>query len=186
MSNHSRGLWGYTGSTPAGSRLTIQATGIGGPSAALVLGELAELGTRRAIRIGTCTGFAADCRIGELLCVYEAIAEGGSTAAHGGRPGEPVSPDAQLTQRLREGVGDAGRAARIASFDAPPAGSAAAGGAVAGDMQTASLLARANELEIEAGALLIVTEIAAGKESLSRERLEEAEKLAGRIASAIL
>ena len=54
MSNHARGLWGYTGRTPAGVRLTIQATGMGGPSAALVLADLAELGVRRAIRVGTC------------------------------------------------------------------------------------------------------------------------------------
>ena len=46
MSNHARGLWGYSGQTPAGDALTIQATGIGGPSAALVLGDLAELGVR--------------------------------------------------------------------------------------------------------------------------------------------
>ena len=37
MSNHARGLWGYSGQTPAGAQLTIQATGMGGPSAALVL-----------------------------------------------------------------------------------------------------------------------------------------------------
>ena len=37
MSNHARGLWGYSGQTPRGKQLTIQATGIGGPSAALVL-----------------------------------------------------------------------------------------------------------------------------------------------------
>ena len=31
MSNHARGLWGYSGRTPAGDELTIQATGMGGP-----------------------------------------------------------------------------------------------------------------------------------------------------------
>src|SRR6478735_1322000 len=60
MSNHARGLWGYTGGTAAGHRLSLQATGMGGPSAALVLADLAELGVRRAVRIGTCTAIAAD------------------------------------------------------------------------------------------------------------------------------
>ena len=46
MSNHARGLWGYSGRTPAGAELTIQATGMGGPSAAVVLADLAELGVR--------------------------------------------------------------------------------------------------------------------------------------------
>ena len=56
MCNHARGLWGYSGRTPRGDELTIQSTGIGGPSAALVLADLAELGVRRAIRVGSCVG----------------------------------------------------------------------------------------------------------------------------------
>ena len=47
MFNHNRGLWGYTGEAIADGRpLTIQSTGMGGPSAAIVLAELAELGAR--------------------------------------------------------------------------------------------------------------------------------------------
>src|SRR5262249_15871765 len=53
MSNHARGLWGYGGSTLEGRELTIQATGMGGPSAAVVLADLAKLGVRRAVRIGS-------------------------------------------------------------------------------------------------------------------------------------
>src|SRR3954447_25415347 len=44
MSNHARGLWGYSGVTPAGAELTIQSTGTGGPSAGMVLADLGELG----------------------------------------------------------------------------------------------------------------------------------------------
>ena len=44
MFNHNRGLWGYTGETIADGRpLTIQSTGMGGPSAAIVISELADL-----------------------------------------------------------------------------------------------------------------------------------------------
>jgi uridine phosphorylase len=186
MSNHARGLWGYSGSTPAGKPLTIQATGIGGPSAALVLGELAELGTRRAIRIGTCTGFDDDWRLGELLSVSEAIAAGGSAAAYGVGPGKLVLPDAPLSQRLLTEAGETARAARIASFDGAPSEHLPPRGAVAGDMQTVALLARARELGIEAAALLIVAETNAGSEHLAKEALEEAEKQAGRIAAATL
>ena len=42
MSNHHRGLWGYFGETADGHELTIQATGIGGPGAAIVVSELAR------------------------------------------------------------------------------------------------------------------------------------------------
>src|SRR4029077_6428260 len=54
MFNHHRGLWGYTGPAPGGQPLTTQATGMGGPSAAIVLTELIALGARRAVRVGTC------------------------------------------------------------------------------------------------------------------------------------
>ncbi len=37
MSNHARGLWGYWGVREDGAELTVQSTGTGGPSAALVL-----------------------------------------------------------------------------------------------------------------------------------------------------
>ena len=67
MSNHARGLWGYSGETPAGRGLTIQATGMGGPSAAIVLADLAKLGVRRAIRVGTCTALAQEAEAGDLV-----------------------------------------------------------------------------------------------------------------------
>ena len=54
MFNHHRGLWGYTGLAPDGEPLTIQSTGMGGPSAAIVIHELIELGARRLLRVGTC------------------------------------------------------------------------------------------------------------------------------------
>jgi uridine phosphorylase len=59
MFNHHRGLWGYTGPALTDGRpLTIQSTGMGGPSAAIVLHELIALGARRAIRVGTCGALA--------------------------------------------------------------------------------------------------------------------------------
>ena len=49
--NTNRGLWGYTGTAADGAPLTIQSTGMGGPSAAIVVEELIELG-RAAARAG--------------------------------------------------------------------------------------------------------------------------------------
>ena len=54
MFNHARGLWGYTGTAPDGEPLTVQSTGMGGPSAAIVIEELIDLGARTLVRIGTC------------------------------------------------------------------------------------------------------------------------------------
>ena len=56
--NTNRGLWGYTGTAADGASLTIQSTGMGGPSAAIVAEELIALGARRLVRVGTCGAFA--------------------------------------------------------------------------------------------------------------------------------
>ena len=187
MSNHARGLWGYSGRTPAGRGLTIQATGIGGPSAVLVLGDLAELGVGRAVRVGTCTSLDRSCELGELLLVTEAVAEGGSSTQLGVEIGESVYPNAALTARLESELGDGVRAGVVASFDLHPADRAQTGtGAIAADMQTAPLLARARSLEIEAAAVLIVSEIAGSEDRLEIDSLEVVEKRAGRAASAAL
>jgi uridine phosphorylase len=78
MFNHHRGLWGYTGAAPDGEPLTIQATGMGGPSAAIVLTELIALGARRAIRVGTCGALAPGLTLGELVIAREAICADGT------------------------------------------------------------------------------------------------------------
>lgn len=186
MSNHARGLWGYSGRTPAGDALTIQATGIGGPSAALVLTDLAELGVRRVVRVGTCMGFGDNCKLGELLLVTAAVAAGGSATSLGIAVGETVLPDARLTERMEAELAGDGRRGIVTSFDANPGEQAPSPGAAAADMQTAPLLASARSLGIEAAAVLIAVEIAADEKALEKDLLELAEKRAGHAATTIL
>ena len=188
MSNHARGLWGYSGTTPAGHPLTIQSTGMGGPSAALILGELAKLRVRRAVRVGTCVGLGGDVGLGDLLVVSEAIARGGSSSAFGLAVGEPVKPDAGLTEALEASLAGQASAHRVASFDVHPDGPDDREDdprVAAADMQTAPLLASARSHEVRVAALLIVAEVAAGG-GLDKEDLEQAERRAGRFARAIL
>jgi uridine phosphorylase len=186
MSNHARGLWAYFGTTPAGGKLTIQATGIGGPSAALVLGDLAELGVKRAVRVGTCVGVGAGVAPGDLLIVREAIARGGSATSLGVEPGAAVAPAPGLTNRLRSALDEEGECVSIASVDTHPTEHPTEAGIAAIDMQTAPLLARAGSLRIELAAVLIVSETQGGAASLAQEELEELERRAGRAASASL
>lgn len=98
MFNHHRGLWGYTGTAGDGQPLTIQATGMGGPSAAIVLSELIALGVVRAIRVGTCGALAHGVALGELVIAREAICADGTSRALGA--GERVAADAGLTDAL--------------------------------------------------------------------------------------
>lgn len=181
MSNHARGLWGYSGETANGEPLTIQATGMGGPSAAIVLADLAKLGVRQVIRIGTCRGLG-DAQPGQLLLVGEAVAEGGSAASLGVAQGETVRPDAKLLARLQEELPDT-NAARIASADVVPSNAVPAGDdIVAADMQTVAVLAAGARAGISAAAVLIVCE-ATPAGTLNDSDLEEAAKRAGHASS---
>lgn len=183
MSNHARGLWGYTGAA-SGHELTIQSTGMGGPSAAIVLDDLVELGLRRAVRVGTCVAIAAEPGPGDLLTVTEARAWGGSGV------GDPALPDRELTARLREELGEAARPASIASLDVLHRSGMAettrySERVDAVDMQTATLLARAGSHGVAIGAILVVTEDAQGRQA-GDEQLEQGAKRAGAVAQGIL
>lgn len=186
MSNHARGLWGYHGVDGAGRELTVQATGIGGPSAALVLADLVKLGVGRAVRVGTCFAVDPALDLGDALTVERAIAVGGSAAAFGAEPEETVLPDPDLTDGLAQRLGNDGQLGTIGSVDAHPGAAAAPPGALALDMQTAPLLALARILEVPVAAALIVTERKGDTTPLEKEELEKLERLLGRAASDLL
>ena len=182
MCNHARGLWGYTGARAGGGSLTIQATGMGGPSAATVLADLAKLGVRRVVRVGTCAAVHGRARPGEVLIVSEAMAAGGSAAAFGVEGSGPVHPDAELFERLREELGAEGRVARVASFDAMPSPDVETP-CDAADMQTVAVLAQSEALGLAAAAVLVVSEEVGAEGRLSDESQERSAKLAGRAAA---
>lgn len=180
MSNHARGLWGYSGRTAAGRELSLQATGMGGPSAAIVLTDLAKLGVARAVRVGTCTALDPALANGRLLTVERALAWGG------GGDGEPVQPDPELRAALRRRLGEAAAPATVASLDRLHGGGGAAPvGAAAADLQTATLFVHGRELGVALAAVLVVTETAAG-ERLDQAGVESAAKQAGLAAASVL
>jgi uridine phosphorylase len=155
MSNHARGLWGYSGTTPEGRGLTVQATGMGGPSAALVLSDLAELGVRSAVRVGTCAAIDPTLRPGDLVWVREAR----PWSVDGRGAGSPAFPDEALAERLRSALGGEAMSGRVASLDVlhPSPGHVTPDGDAA-DMQTAALFATAKDLGIALAAVLVVTD----------------------------
>jgi uridine phosphorylase len=182
MSNHARGLWGYSGTTPEGRGLTVQATGMGGPSAALVLSDLAELGVERAVRIGTCAALAPELRPGDLVWVGEAR----PWSVDGRGAGLPAYPDEWLADRLRAELGDDARPGVVASLDVlhPSPGHAIPSGDAA-DMQTAALFAAGRDLGVALAAVLIVTD-AENAEPLDDESLAQRAATAGRAAARAL
>jgi DeoD family purine-nucleoside phosphorylase len=166
MFNHHRGLWGYTGSAADGEPLTIQSTGMGGPSAAIVLHELIALGAKRAIRVGTCGALSAELALGDLVVAYEAIAADGTSAALGAGElayADPTLSDA-LVGELRRNGGRAHRAGRVASTDLFYESDAernrqwSAAGALAVEMEASALFALGAAMSVPVGCVLAVSD----------------------------
>ncbi|HET8814640.1 MAG TPA: hypothetical protein VFM51_06760 [Solirubrobacterales bacterium] len=179
MSNHARGLWGYTGETAGGHRLTIQSTGMGGPSAAVVLHDLAELGVRTAVRVGTCVALDEQSAVGDLVVVGE--------AHHLGNLERIAAPDPGLTAMLERRLAGSVRRGAVASLDTlhrPTLEQRPAAGEVA-DMQTATLLERGAELGICLATILVVAEDCDHR-VLADEQLEQVVKEAGTAAAAVV
>jgi uridine phosphorylase len=181
MSNHARGLWGYSGLTPEGHGLTVQSTGMGGPSAVLVLSDLGSLGVRRAVRVGTCAALTPELRPADLVEVREARPGSAEVTA-----GAPAFPDEALASRLRSELGEAARSGRVASLDVLHSWPAhpTPDGDVA-DMQTAALLKAGPDLGVAIAAVLIVTE-AEGAEHLGDDELADRAAFVAEAASRAL
>jgi uridine phosphorylase len=142
MFNHARGLWGYSGTGLDGAPLTLQATGIGGPSAAIVVAELATLGARRFVLVGSVAGVAG------LLVVETASAGDGTSRALGA--GERVAADPGLLGALRASGLPVGA---VHSSDVIGSGSGGSGGPA--DLETAAVLQAATRLGRPAAAVLV-------------------------------
>jgi DeoD family purine-nucleoside phosphorylase len=196
MFNHHRGLWGYTGRAPDGAPLTVQSTGMGGPSAAIVIHELIALGARRLVRVGTCGALQEGLHLGDLVVVTGAIAADGTSRAIGGAErggGEPVSPDPELLAALSAGAGSGDE--RYAIHHGPvvstdlfydPRGLEPdwrTAGALAVEMEAATLFALAASHGVRAAALLAVSDVVLpARVRIGPEELQGAERRMGEAA----
>jgi purine-nucleoside phosphorylase len=199
MSNHARGLWGYTGETPEGRPLSIQSTGMGGPSAAIVLQELAELGVRRAIRVGTCGAVDPELVHGELVVAADSLAEDGASRALGA--GETAEPDPELTAALAAEPEHGLSPSRIVTTDlfydggpdesGPPRARSDAWrrrGAVAVEMEAATIFTLGGRLGVATACVLAVTDTFrnGGRQRIGDEELAGAAERMGALAAAAL
>ena len=184
MFNHARGLWGYTGIAADGEPLTVQATGMGGPSAAIVCEELIALGATRLVRIGTCAALDPELEPGALLAAEWVLPADGTSAALGADA--PLAPDAALLERL---VAAGAQRATIASSDLfydPRAGAAprwAERGALAVEMEAATILQVAARRGVAAACVLGVSDLP-GSNGAPRMSPEELSELGVRLGDA--
>ncbi len=89
----------YTG-TLLGQRVSVCSTGIGGPSAAIAMEELAAIGADTFIRIGTCGGIALDVLPGDVVVATGAIRYE-HTSQEYAPPEFPAVPSFDVTAALK-------------------------------------------------------------------------------------
>lgn len=96
-----RGLLGYTG-TYQGVRVSVQTTGMGCPSTAIVAHELINLGAKTLIRVGTCGAAAAHLQPADLVIAQASVPNDGTVRQFlGGAPYAPISSYAVLEAQVR-------------------------------------------------------------------------------------
>ena len=90
----------YTG-TLLGESVSVTSTGIGGPSAAIAMEELANLGVHTFVRVGTCGGIDLSVQSGDVVVATGAVRMEGTSREYA--PIEwPAVPDFAVTTALVE------------------------------------------------------------------------------------
>lgn len=89
--NDERGALGFTG-TFNGRPISVQSSGMGGPSAAIYYSELIQLGARRLIRVGTAGALKPGLRMGDTVVALSATGDDMTASLLVG--GEPHAPTA--------------------------------------------------------------------------------------------
>ena len=191
--NNERGLLGYTG-TFEGKPVSVQATGIGGPSAAIVVEELIQLGVKRLVRVGTCGALQPHLRHGDLILALSAVPDDGTSRRYAG--GEATAPTADwdllhgivhAAKEIGERISYVGPIVSADVFYDPDKGRLdrwAARGALAVEMEAATLFTVAALRGVQAGCLLAVTDTwEGGHKRISDDDLQAVERMA-RIALA--
>ncbi len=165
--NTERGMLGYTG-TFNGKPVSVQSTGMGCPSAAIVIEELVQLGVKRLLRVGTCGGLQPDLQLGDLIVALSAVPADG-TARHyvGGEPHVPTA-DWELVHSAVHSAKELGKRVRVGPivssdvFYDPDTGRAqrwSDRGILAVEMEAAVLFTLGALRKVQAGCLLTVSDV---------------------------
>jgi DeoD family purine-nucleoside phosphorylase len=170
--NGERGMLGFTG-TFEGKPVSVQSTGMGCPSAAIVIEELITLGARRLIRVGTCGGLQPQLELGDLVVALSAVPGDSTALRYTG--GEAHAPTANFNVthglihsakelKLRPHVGSIASSDTFYDPDPDRHRRWAARGVLAVEMEAAVLFTIGALRGIEAACVLTVSDIISGEE----------------------
>ena len=160
-------MLGYTG-TFEGKPVSVQATGMGCPSAAIVMEELVQLGVKRFLRVGTCGGLQPDMSLGDLVIAITAVAS--DQTAQKLVDFEPHTPTADfgLVHAAVHAAKEGGQSVRVGPIvssdlfynpDDGQYGRWSARGILAVEMEAAVLFTIGALRKVSAGCLLTVSDV---------------------------
>ena len=192
--NEERGMLGYTGEFE-GRPVSVQATGMGCPSAAIVIEELVQLGVKRLLRVGTCGGLQPDLELGDLIVAVTAVPADGTPRHYVG--GEPHCPTAdwELVHAAVHAAKELGQPLRVGAvassdtfYDPDPARHRrwSERGVLGVEMEAAVLFTIGALRGVRAGCLLTVSDVIVGEQftRISDEELRAAVDRMTRVALA--
>lgn len=107
ITDHRR-MYGYTG-TWRGVPVTVQTSGMGCPSAAIVVEELCRLGAKAILRVGSCGTLQPDIGLGDLVLATAASSLNGTTERLVGMQGYAPAADFELVRHAWEAATSAGQ-----------------------------------------------------------------------------
>ena len=157
-----------------GCRVLVVSTGIGGPSTAIAVEELYELGVDTFIRVGTCATTSPVCSRGDVVIPQASVRMEG-TANHYAPIEYPAVPDIQVLDALRKACDNLSLEAKVgtvicrdlfytqyddveepASYITKNAWNAYKKlGAIATEMETATLFIAGSKLKARTGACMV-------------------------------
>ncbi|MCQ4344593.1 MAG: purine-nucleoside phosphorylase [Sulfolobaceae archaeon] len=181
--NENRGFLVYTGYYN-GVRVSIATHGIGGPSMAIVLEELAMLGGKAFVRLGTAGGLVPELSLGDVVVVTGASYNpGGLIAQYFGETTCPAAtPDFELTTEIvkslqtkgvRFFLGNVFSSDAFYAEDEHFAQKWSQRGNVAVEMEAATLFVVGRLRNLKTAATVVISDSLVKKEWISKEKLEE-------------
>ena len=179
--NDNRALFGYTGEY-RGKKISVQTTGMGCPSAGIVVEELMQLGVKRFIRIGTCGGIGETIKPLDIVAAVAASPCDGTTQTY--LQNSVHAPYATFSilktaSNLAEEKGIKVHFSGVASVDVfyNPSPNYVKDlrekGVAAVEMETSLIYYLANRSKKEAASFLLVSDIVGGDENFTKYVTEQ-------------
>jgi purine-nucleoside phosphorylase len=177
-----RQMLGFTGSWK-GVPVTVQTSGMGCPSAAIVVEELCQLGARAILRVGSCGALQPEIELGDLIIATGACSLNGTTERLVELPGYAPVADfdlARLAWSRARAMGSPFHAGLVGSSDifyernTTVFDKLRSFGVLALEMEASAVFTIAARERVRAGCLLLVSDLIPSGARISDDGKDEA------------